>query len=361
MNGEAVHLAPYYDANGDGLYSPMQGDYPVIRGDYAIYSIVNDDQIHPSGADRIGVEMHLMFYQYADSTEAINSTTFVHARLFNRGTQTLFDFHVGSMVDYDLGNYADDYVGCEQARNLSYCYNSDLNDETNSGLPGYGEYPPAIGVRYLNQTLFNHLSFNNQGVNNPNPNSPNQMEHIFSGYDHTGAPILDPNGQTTSFMYNDISANGWNEFAPTTNPGGDRRTIISIEPRIFMPNDDFCVDFAIIYATNADSSFTGSVLHLQEVSDDIQDFYDSKTYACNDASLGVNDPALPAVNVYPNPATTVLHLEGTTGIPFRILSADGKIVATGTGKETSVNIDELNSGYYIFLNEKGNSVAFVKQ
>lgn len=361
MNGEAAILAPYYDANGDGLYSPMLGDYPIIRGDEAIYTIVNDDKLHSSGADRIGMEMHLMVYQYADSSDAINSTTFVHARLFNRSPQTLYNFHIGSFIDYDLGNYADDYVGCDPARNLSYCYNGDMMDEANSGHPGYGEYPPAIGVRYLNQTLHNHFSFSSQGMNNPNPNSPSQMESIFSGYDETGAPIVDPDGQTTSFMYNDISPDGWNEIAPITNPSGDRRSIISCTPFTLLPYSEFCVDFAVVYATNTDSSYTGSVVHLQQVSDDVQAFYDAKTYSCDDASLGIDIPVAPSVKVYPNPATTVLHLEGTNGIPFRILSTDGKIVLSGTGSESFIHIDHLHAGYYIFMNEKGSQVAFVKQ
>lgn len=360
-NGEAGILAPYYDANGNGLYDPMQGDYPIIRGDYAIYSIVNDDKIHPSGADRIGMEMHLMVYQYADSIESINSTTFVHARLFNRGTQTLYNFHVGSFIDYDLGNYSDDYVGCDPGRNLSYCYNGDQFDEPIAGQPGYGENPPAIGVRYLNQTLNNHFSFSNQAGIDPNPNSPNQMEHIFNGYNQYGAQITDPDGQPTTFMYNDISDNGWNEFTPAANPPGDRRTIISCTPFTLQPYSDFCVDFAVVYATNTDSTIRGGVEHLLDISDEIQDFYDTQSYACNDASLGIGVQVAPVVNIYPNPATSVLHIEGTTGIPFRILSTDGKIVASGTGMETIINIDQLQAGYYIFLNEKGSKASFVKQ
>jgi hypothetical protein len=34
-NGEAARLAPFADLNNDGLYSPNQGEYPVIKGDQA--------------------------------------------------------------------------------------------------------------------------------------------------------------------------------------------------------------------------------------------------------------------------------------------------------------------------------------
>lgn len=361
--GIAQQLAPYHDANGNGIYDPIQGDYPIIRGDYAIYTIVNDDKMHTtSGADRIGVEMHLMLYQYNDVNAAINSTTFIHARIINRGTQTLFNFKAGNFVDYDLGNYADDYLGCDPSRNLSYCYNGDMNDESNAGLPGYGEYPPAIGVRYLNENLNNHFVFSSlDPVNTVNPASAVHMENILNGFDPTGSPVTDPTGQITPFMFNDINANGWNELNPNPNPPGDRRAVISIEPRTFAPGDEFCVDLAVVFATNGDSTFAGGVTHLMAVSDDIQAFYDQQGYACIDTTLGISTQVVPLVKVYPNPATSVLYVEGTTGIPFRILSADGKTVTSGTGMETAIDIDSLKAGYYIFINEKGSTVPFVKQ
>ncbi len=81
-NGVAHQLAPFHDGNSDGFYNPELGDYPIIRGDYAIYCIVNDDKVHLSGVERIGAEMHLMVYQYDDADQAINTTTFVNARIY---------------------------------------------------------------------------------------------------------------------------------------------------------------------------------------------------------------------------------------------------------------------------------------
>lgn len=359
-NGEAAQLAPYFDANANGIYEPMMGDYPVIRGDYAAYSIVNDDKLHPSGADPIGMEMHLMLYQYADSNEAINNTTFVHARLINRSTQTLYNFHVGNFIDYDLGNFSDDYVGCNPSRNLSYCYNGDLNDEANAGNPGYGALPPAIGVRYLNQQLNSHFVFSNNGVNNPSPGSPTQMEHFFNGFDQNGVAFTDQNGQQTPFMFNDISANGWNELNPVQNAPGDRRTIISTTAITLLPFSEHCYDFATVFSPNPDSTIQDAVAHLQAVSDEVQDFYDAQNYSCDEFLLEAGELTVPLVTVYPNPATTVLHLEGNSGIPFHLLSADGKIVFSGTGMESEVNLEKLNAGYYLFVNEMGSTVSFVK-
>jgi hypothetical protein len=41
--GQAFYLAPYKDVNGDGVYNPHDGDYPVIKGDETVFFIFNDN------------------------------------------------------------------------------------------------------------------------------------------------------------------------------------------------------------------------------------------------------------------------------------------------------------------------------
>ena len=44
--GQSYNLAPFYDYDQDGAYDPSQGDYPLIKGDQALYIIMNDAR-HP--------------------------------------------------------------------------------------------------------------------------------------------------------------------------------------------------------------------------------------------------------------------------------------------------------------------------
>ena len=48
----------------------------------------------------------------------------------------------------DLGNAADDYVGCDTLLSLGFVYNGDNNDET-----GYGTPPPAAGYDFFQVRL----------------------------------------------------------------------------------------------------------------------------------------------------------------------------------------------------------------
>ena len=54
--------------------------------------------------------------------------------------------YFSTWFDPDLGNYTDDIIGCDIARGLGYCYNSDTEDE---GALGYGLNPPAVGFDFF--------------------------------------------------------------------------------------------------------------------------------------------------------------------------------------------------------------------
>ena len=167
--GQDQFLAPFYDVNNDMFYEPEEGDYPwyddilgrddvqcgadrrvTLFGDITHWWVFNDKgNIHTeSQGEPIGMEIHAQAFAFATDDE-INKMTFYNYELINRGTQTLFDTYFSQYIDADLGNYNDEYAGCDVTRGLSYMYNGDLNDEPNSGRPGFGQNPPAIGVDFF--------------------------------------------------------------------------------------------------------------------------------------------------------------------------------------------------------------------
>lgn len=164
------YLAPFFDRDGDGNYDPVgQGDYPwyddilgrddivcgvdrrvSLFGDETHWWVFNDKgNIHTeTGGDPIGMEIRAQAFAFA-TTDEVNRMTFYNYELINRGTQTLFKTYFSQYLDADIGNYADDYAGCDVSRGLGYMFNGDLHDETNSGNQGYGDNPPAIGVDFF--------------------------------------------------------------------------------------------------------------------------------------------------------------------------------------------------------------------
>jgi hypothetical protein len=172
--GQDYYLAPFYDypsqgGIGDGVYDPSQGDIPwfddilgrddvkcgfdrrvTLFGDKTNWWVFNDKgNIHTeSGADPIGMEIRAQAFSFATNDE-VNRMTFYNYEMINRSTQTLFDTYFTQYVDPDVGFSEDDYVGCDVSRGLGYAYNGPNNDPGQSGSPGYGDNPPAVGVDFF--------------------------------------------------------------------------------------------------------------------------------------------------------------------------------------------------------------------
>src|SRR5690554_7778503 len=90
------------------------------------------------------MEIRAQAFSFATNDE-VNRMTFYNYEMINRSTQTLYDTYFTQFVDPDIGNSEDDYVGCDVSRGLGYAYNGPNNDDGQSGSPGYGANPPAVG------------------------------------------------------------------------------------------------------------------------------------------------------------------------------------------------------------------------
>jgi hypothetical protein len=149
-NGQALMLAPFADTDGDELYEPMQGDYPLIRGDQTIFYIFNDDRWHSEtqGA-AMKVEIHGMAYAFNASEDTVlNNTVFVHMDLYNRSENTYTDTYLGYFTDLEIGYAWDDFVGSHVQWGSFYGYNG-LEVDGNGEPDAYGNKPPAQSVTVL--------------------------------------------------------------------------------------------------------------------------------------------------------------------------------------------------------------------
>jgi hypothetical protein len=149
--GQAAQLAPFYDRNGDGIYNPMDGDYPLIRGDQALFFILNDDRnIHAeSDGAKLKAEIHGMAYVFnVPGDSALMNTVFMNYKIINRSTNTYHNTYIGVFTDTDIGYWGDDYIGCNVEGSYYYGYNGTPVDGT--GQPGsYGANPPAQAIAII--------------------------------------------------------------------------------------------------------------------------------------------------------------------------------------------------------------------
>ena len=174
-SGEALILAPFFDVNGDQTYDPSNGDYPLIRGDQALFFIFNDDRgphLESEGA-KLRVEIHGMAYAFdMPEDSALKNTVFLNYKLYNRSQNTYDSTMLGIFTDIDLGYPMDDFVGCDVERNMYFGYNGTPVDGTGQSY-AYGENPPVQSV-----TLLGGPSMDTDGIDNPR-------------YSNTGAQLCD--------------------------------------------------------------------------------------------------------------------------------------------------------------------------
>lgn len=164
-------LAGFWDQDGNGLYEPDQGDFPVIeiRGctdkpqypDQMIFWIYNDaGGIHAeSEGDPIQMEVQVQAFAYSTNDE-INDMTFYRYKLINRAVESIDSTFFAWWVDPDLGCDQDDYIGCDIPRSLAYVYNQDVLDghplgscDCPSGALTYCDEVPILGYDYFRGPL----------------------------------------------------------------------------------------------------------------------------------------------------------------------------------------------------------------
>lgn len=298
--GVGVDLAPFIDVDGDGVYNPHLGDYPCIKGDAALYSIYNDDV--ENNPDKIGVEIHLMIYQFA-SNDYIDSTTFMQLRVINRGTNSFSDFKTSIFIDFDIGSYNDDYVGSNPSKNMIYGYNSNNFDND------FGENPPACGIVSLDRAMAVVGFFNNAswGEIPGFSDDPFYTEHYWNYMNakwKDGSPFLNggpghnqsgnfPDLQPTNFLFdgNPLTNTGWTEASINSTPG-DRRGFMTMEGQSLNPGQSAIYDLVIIM--NRSGDHLQNVGGLFEYADLVQSYYNNlANHNCTLEGTGVSENQIP--------------------------------------------------------------------
>ncbi len=259
-------LAGFWDRDGDGLYEPDEGDYPIIeiRGcpepqypDEMIFWIYNDaGNIHSeSRGDPIQMEVQVQAFSYA-TNDQINDMTFQRYKLINRAIESIDSMFFAMWVDPDLGCYTDDYVGCDTLRSLGFVYNSDAVDGSTGcnceqGVNTYCEEVPILGVDYFRGPLNENFEeigmssftyYNNRGIGGAppgttDPNNAQEYYNYLSGSWRDGSPFTfgddayqDGAPVKYAFPGNPARSNEWSMCSQRTDPNLDRRTIQASGP-----------------------------------------------------------------------------------------------------------------------------------
>lgn len=238
--------APFKDVNADGIYNPLDGDYPAfaineptdrdyhLLGDQCLWWVENDaGNLHTeTGGEPLGVELQCMAYAFA-TCDPLNDQTFYRYKVINKSQIDYHDTYIGLWADADLGFANDDYVQCEVMRHLGFVFNG-FNPDGVVGSPGhYGEYPPAAGIGILEGPL----AIENDGIDNDRdgvmdePGEHLMMSHFVYHNNSGGGGNPAQNDPSTGLDYYNYMRGIWLDGEPMCyggaghpNAGGDVST-----------------------------------------------------------------------------------------------------------------------------------------
>lgn len=148
--------APYTDVNNDGKYDPDVDIPGVLGAGQTIWTVANDLSESQSGqfygSPPTGIEFQLTMWAYASSTP-LNDVVFYRGRYIYKGmtttpaSATIDSMYIAKWADVDLGDWTDDFVGCDTTLNLGFAWNSKTLDAEFRAL---GLPAPSFGWDFLN-------------------------------------------------------------------------------------------------------------------------------------------------------------------------------------------------------------------
>ena len=293
------HLsAPFHDINGNGLYEPDAGEYPLPAGvdpasipmvmTWSVFNDVGAEHTNSHGLP-LGAEFQLTTYAFAcDGDARLNQTIFTSYRIVNRSGSSLDSLIFGQWMDPDLGCHTDDYFGSYPDGQSAFVYNTDPVDGTNGdicshGIQTYGDDPPVLSVTFLDRPMTALSYWFNSGFwDGPRgmiePDQPDEYYHLLNGRWRDGTPISAqgtgylpiPEDVTTFAFYDDPNdPDGWSMYSIDF-PLSDRRFVASSQLGRLEPGEAASVTLAFGY--HLDSTLN----HVENVGpmyDDVHDLH----------------------------------------------------------------------------------------
>lgn len=423
--GQNYYLAPFYDENNDGVYMPADGDYPLIKGDQAIWLVINDGQnrFGTSITKALNIQVQIMIYAYkCPMVESVNNSIFIEYTIENSSSFKLTDTYIGLFNDFDLGDNYDDLVGTEVMKSSVYAYNAFDTDSK------YGNLPPAMAMTILKGIEMDSNSlddpytdvnaqllcgFSSNGRNFGNGILDDERYGITSSlseemyiqniylegeaayYSLTakkadGTPFyyyknlhgIGGNGQFSKFQYpgNSDSFDWGTNCIPIIGPKYwtdslnvnyyDAKISSCMGPFTLNKNQKKKFEIALIWAQSQTGNAQSS---LSELMGAIKQIYQNPILPCSTLTE-INEKDVLEENeeliLYPNPVDqhlNILFQVNNTNPLCSIYSISGELLLSevlSSGKTHSIDLNKLSAGMYIIIiqsNDKVISKKFIKE
>lgn len=370
-------MAPFVDLNANGIYEPLSGEYPDVKGDEAIWWTFSDNgpTHNNSNGHPLGVEIHAMSYGYGRGT-LIDNVVYYEYTIINKSPNSYSNFRLAQFSDVDLGYYRDDFIGFDSAHRMSICYNGSLDDGAGGGHPAnsYGLHAPVQGVTVISMpgdagTAYvpagNFMSYNNDFSVVGNPIHDTDYDHYMRGKNKNGVyftndwvgygmpPLPAGTGPVMRYFYPG-NPSDTTEYSECTagNLYGDRRTVLSTNDFTLAAGATAKVVIALVVTdTNQGGCPNVGFTDIHAIADTAWTVFHNPPPPLPAAigNIGIANP----INIYPNPARNELNIDvagaGQADADIKICNSIGQTIylpVTKRAKGFSVNTASLPPAVY---------------
>jgi hypothetical protein len=373
------NMAPFVDANLDGVYNALDGDYPNIKGEQALWWVFNDQKQHTeSGGEKLNLEFKAMAYA-CNSIPALQNSTYYSFDITNYNNAAFLQTRIGLFSCADLGYAFDDYIGVDTSRRLAFFYNGDFYDEVpygyDSNLTKHGLVllnSPQDSVGYHSPLGSFAIIWNTFGPIGP-PQNITAINHFMRGHWGDGQPFTKTcnardSGSVTNFVFQGIpnDSNQWSEYQCQNTPH-DRIILISTNDFTLLPGDTKNFTFAAINTPRAPHTF--NITELQNVADAVM-MYPNGCISSSPAIIK-NYNLAESLLLHPNPTSGEMVLRWNESYndnikSFQIVNAYGEIVQAPfqlSSSNIKFNISSLANGIYFInlkTNQESSTIRFYK-
>jgi Secretion system C-terminal sorting domain len=366
-------LAPFVDADNDGNYNPMTGDYPAVQlrditpfiPSQMAWSVFNTSGgITPQNTPVMEIQETVWGFDCPNDS-VLQNTVFTAQKIIHRGTDLLDSLAISYFIDFDLGCFADDNIGTLPGQNAVYAYNADAVDGTvgfNCQVPSFQNIvPPVQSAVWLNQSLDKVIYHNNDGLGNfppatLTPTTAPEIIGMMNGYWRDNTLLTEGGngyGGTTpaDYAFPDLPSdpNGWSECT-ANQPFGDRRLYATHQVGQFSPGA--IIEMNLAWITTFNPSLPCGLGNTSAHISHIQNLYDEEFEGlCSPSSSTNSLTTLHNLNVSPNPAATSVTVEYPESRPrlITLVASDGRIVrriSEPAAEQTLLSVADLASGIY---------------
>lgn len=344
------YLAYFWDYDNDGIYNPMNGDFPSFYRvsnscpdipDQMIFWIFNDEgngAMHSlSKGKSLSLEIRATTSAYQSNNKHLQNAVFQNLRIINRNIETIDSAFLGLWIDPQLGCGDDDYLGFTSSpsndykQSMLYVYNADSLD-AGTNCSGFGNDIPMLGIDIIRKPIspdvmpqkevpLSFMYYVSQDFENQYSPMMTDPENTIDYYRYLnciwkdGTPLTlggsgynptDPSAKEIKipFTHSPNDAKGWSMKTANFVPA-DFRALLSIGPFAFRPgaiNDIFYTTLALPNQGGGALKINNLRKAMAELRDDFNDVF------CNNLPLNIG-PDAPSIKAIEMDKSVVLQLE----------------------------------------------------